>query len=117
VRKAVTGQLTRLPGRVVTRLGIRLAAAEKGPSVEDPTGVLKRMILLGMPQPDVRGDQVREEPQRTGAVGQRVEHFEQDPLAMVHHTEQQGAPVCLVDGAQVGSSSAVTSGRRSLSCR
>ena len=74
VRETVTGQLTRLLGRVIAGLVARLASAGRGPWIKDPTGVRERMIRLGMPQPDVGGDQVRQEPGRTGAVGQRVEH-------------------------------------------
>ena len=77
MRETVTGQPMRLLGCVIAGLVARLASAGIGPWIDDPTGVLERMIRLGMPQPDVRGDQVREEPERTGAVGQRVEHLEE----------------------------------------
>src|SRR5699024_11739887 len=41
--------------------------------------------------------QIGEEPQRAGAVGEGVEHLEAHAAAVMHHPEQQGAPIRLVD--------------------
>jgi len=55
--------------------------------------------LLGMAQPEVLGEQVLEEPERPGAVGERMENLQGDPVSAVQHSEQQ---VTTVETVEVG---------------
>ena len=99
MHEAVDGQSMRRLGRTVAGSGADCRLTQIGPWAGGPAWLVGRKLPIGALQPAVRRYQVGEEPQRTGAVGQRVEHLEDDPLAMVHHSEQQTAPICLVDGS------------------
>ncbi|SKF62410.1 Uncharacterised protein [Mycobacteroides abscessus subsp. abscessus] len=49
-----------------------------------------------MAQPDVLADQVLQHPRRAGAVGQGVQHLQDDPVAVVDDAEKQVVAVEVV---------------------
>ena len=103
----VGGEIVEVLPRHRSRSVRRLRCARSSGRLRRAVRTRIRRPLRREPQADVRGDQIGEEPQRAGAVGERMEHLQRDAAPMVHHPEQQGPAVRLIDrgagGGQLGS--------------